>query len=123
MVMGFITFPQSTQNADGIQRIGLIHHDRLETTFQCFVLFKIFLVLFQGCSSNGAQFSPCQSRFQNVGSVHGTLCGTGTHQGVDLINEQHDLSVRSNHLLDHTLQPLLKLSAVFGACHQCPHVQ
>lgn len=47
----------------------------------------------------------------------------GADDGVDLINEEDDLAIRVGDLLDHGLQAVLKLAAVFGAGDQSAHVQ
>ena len=40
-----------------------------------------------------------------------------------LVNKEDDLPVRAFHLIQHALQPLFKLAAIFCACNQCAHIE
>ena len=88
----FIPLFQTSQNRDRAHFVGFIDHDDLEPTFESFVLFKIFLVFVERSSADRPQFSSCQSRFQNIGSIHGTFTLSGTNQRVNFINEENDIS-------------------------------
>ena len=57
LVVVFITFLQTAQNADGILHTWLVHHDSLESAFECLVLFEILLVFFQCGGSDGSDFA------------------------------------------------------------------
>ena len=118
-----VTLLQSAQDADGTQFIRLIHHHGLETAFQRLVFLEILLVFVEGGGTDGAQFASCQGRFQDVGGIHGTFASAGTHQRVDLVDEEDDASIALGHLVDDTLETLLKFTFVFGASHKCTHVE
>ena len=47
----------------------------------------------------------------------------GAHQGVELVDEENDLTLGAFHLLEHRLEPVLEFAAVLGAGHQRPHVE
>ncbi len=47
----------------------------------------------------------------------------GTHDGVQLVDEQDDPALRLAHLVQDGLQPLLKFAPVLGAGNQAAHVQ
>ena len=114
---------QSAQDADAAQHVGFIHHHCLETTLQCLILLKIFLILIQRGGPDGAQFATCQGRLQYVGRIHGSLALSSAHKGVYLVDEEDYLSVRADHFIDDRLQPFLKLAFVLGTSHQCSHVE
>ena len=119
----FIAFLQTTKDRDGADFIGLINHHGLETTFQGFVLFEIFLIFVEGGSTDAAQFASCQCRFQDVGCIHGTLALAGTNERMNLVDEEDDTSVRSCHLINNAFQAFLELALVFRTSHQCTHIQ
>ena len=48
LVVVFVAFLQSAQDADGRGHVGLVDHHALESAFQRLVLFKVFLVLVEG---------------------------------------------------------------------------
>ncbi len=61
--------------------------------------------------------------FRMFGGIHGALATAGTYQGVNLVDEEDNLSVGVGHLLDDALQTLLEFALVFGTSHQCAHVE
>jgi hypothetical protein len=52
-----------------------------------------------------------QHRLEDARGVDGALGGTGTDQGVDLVDEQDDVAAGAD-LLEHLLQALLEVTAV-----------
>ena len=58
-----------------------------------------------------------------VAGVHGALGLTRPHDGVQLIDEQDDPALGLLHLVEDSLQPLLKLAPVLGSGHQTAHIQ
>ncbi len=119
----FVAFFQPTQNADGTQLVGLIHHHRLETALQGLVFLEVFLVFVQRGGTDGPQFAARQCRFQYVGRVHGALASSGSHQGVNLVDEHDDAPLTARHLVDDALEPLLKFALVLRTGHQRAHVE
>jgi len=123
LVVVFIPFFQASQDGDGIHLIGLVDHHRLETTFQCLVFLKIFLVLVECRGSDGSEFAAGQRGLENVGGIHRSLSAAGTHEGVYLVDEQYDVAFGVCHLFDDALEPFLKLTLVFRSGHQGTHVE
>ena len=121
--MGLIAFFQPPQNGYGIHGVGLVHHHDLEAALQCLVLLEVFLVFLQRGRPDGTEFAPGQGRFQDVGCIHGPFGGPCTHEGMDLVDEKHDLAVGVDHLLHHAFEALFELSLVFGACDEGTHVE
>ena len=60
---------------------------------------------------------------QDVARIHGALGGAGTHDEVQLVDEQDDLAVGLLDLLEHRLQAVLELAAVLGAGDERAHVE
>ena len=60
----FIAFLQTSEDCDGVFHRRLIDQHRLETPFQCRILFNILPVFIQCCSANAVQFATGQHRFQ-----------------------------------------------------------
>ena len=122
-VVLLVALLQSSQDADAGRHIGLVHLYRLETALQSLVLLEILLVLVQRGGTNAAQFATSQCRLQNVGGIHGTLCLSGTHEGVYLVYKEDYLALALCHLGDDTLQTFLELALVLGTGNESAHVQ
>ena len=119
----FIAFLQTTQNGDGILHSGLIHHDRLEPTFQSGILFDVLTVLVEGGGADAVQFTTGQHGLEEVACVHGALGLAGAHNGVQLIDEENDLAFTLLDFLEHCLESFLKFAPELGASHQRTHIQ
>jgi hypothetical protein len=69
------------------------------------------------------QLAPCQGGFEHVARVHRALGLTGTHHGVQLVDEQDDSAFLLRQVAEHRLEPLLELAAVFRPGDERAHVQ
>ena len=114
---------QTAQDGDGILHGRFIHLHRLEPALQCGVFFDILAVLVQRGRADAVQFAARQHGLEQVACVHSAVGLTGTHDGVQLIDEEDDLALTLLHLVQHALQALLKLAAVLCTGHQSAHVQ
>ena len=123
LVVVLVAFLQSSQDRDGRELIRLIHHHRLESALQGFVLLEVLLILVERCCTDGAQFSTCQGRFQDVGSVHRSLTTTGTYQCVNLVDKEDDAPFGLRHLVDDALQSLLELTLILRTSYQRAHIE
>ena len=119
----FIAVFQSTQNWNRIFYRRLLYHYRLETTFQSCIFFNIHTVLIQCCSTDTVQLTTSQHRFQHIACIQSAICLTGTNNGMQLINEQNDLSIAVLHIIQYGFQTFLKFTSVFCAGYQCTHIQ
>ena len=97
----FIPLFQTSQNRDRAHFVGFVDHDDLEPTFESFVLFKIFLIFVERGSADRSQFSSCQSRFQNIGSIHCSIAFTGSYQRVYLVDKEDNFSLALNDFVDY----------------------
>ncbi len=118
-----IALLQSTEDRNRTQLIRLVHHNSLETTLQSLILLKILLVFIERGSTDSPQFATCQSRFQDIGRIHGALSASGTHQRVNLVDKEDNPAVALGNLVDNALQALLKLALVFCTGNQRTHIQ
>ena len=69
------------------------------------------------------QLAARQHRLQHLRRVHGAFGRAGADDGVELVDEQHDLPLGFGDLLEHRLQPLLELAAILGAGDERAHVE
>ena len=88
-----IALLQATENGDGVLHRGLIDHDGLETALQSGIFFNILPVFVQGRCADAVQLAPGQHRLQEVAGIHAALGLAGTHNGVQLIDEQQNFAL------------------------------
>ncbi len=121
--MGLVALLEPAQDADGVLDAGLIDKDRLETSLQRGVLLDVLAVLVQRGGADGVQLATRQHGLEHVGGVHAALGRARADQRVHLVDEEDDLPLGLGDLLEHGLEPLLKLAAILGPGHQRTDVQ
>ena len=122
-VMNLVALAQASQDADRVLDRRLADHHGLEAPFQRRVLLDVLPVFVERRGADGVQLAAGEHRLQHVGGVHRPFRRAGPDHGVELVDEQDDLSLRVGDLLQHRLQPLLELAAVLGAGDQRSHVE
>ena len=123
-MVALIALLDATQDRYRARLVGFVHDDRLESALQRLVLLEVLLIFIQRGGTDRAQLATRERRLQDVGRVHGTRAiGTGTHEGVYLIDEEDALASRLDDVVDHPLEALLKLTLILGTCHQRTHVE
>ena len=122
VVVVLVTGTQALQDLDGLGDGRLVHLNRLETTFQSRVLLDVLAVLVGGSGTNGLELATGQHRLQHVGGTQCAVGRAGAHDGVNLVDEQHDVAT-SLDFLQHLLQTLLEITTVAGAGHHGTEVQ
>ena len=122
-VVDLVLLLDATQDGDGVLHRGLVDHDRLETPGKSRILLDVLAVLVERRGTDGMQLATGKGGLQDVGGIHGAAGGAGAHDGVQLIDEQDDVAASRRDLLEHGLQAVLELAAVFGACHHGAHVE
>ena len=85
--------------------------DRLEPALERGVLLEVLAVLVEGGRADGLQLAAGQHRLEDGGRVDRALGRAGADEGVDLVDEQHDVAAGAD-LLEDLLQPLLEVTAV-----------
>ncbi len=121
-VVRLVAVAQALQDLDGVRHRGLLHLDGLEAALEGGVLFEVLAVLVERGGADGLQLAARQHRLEDRGGVDGALGRAGAHQGVQLVDEQHDVAARAD-LLEHLLQALLEVAAVPAPGHQRTEVE
>ena len=122
-MMLLVLLLKATQNGNSILNGGFGDQHGLETTGKRRVFLDIFTVLIQGCCTNGTQLAAGKCGLQNVACIHGAFGGTGTHNGMQLVNEEDDTTVGLADFLYDALETILKFAAIFCTRHQRGHVK
>ncbi len=102
--------------------VGLLHLDRLEPPFEGRVLLEVLAVLVDGGGADGLQLATGEHGLEDRGRVDGSLGGTGTHQRVELVDEQHDVPAGAD-LLQDLLEALFEVTAVPAARDQGAEIE
>ena len=102
-----------------------LYHNFLKTTLQRTVFLYILTIFIKSSGTYTLNLTTGKSRFQHIGSIHGTRRRTGPHNGMYFINEQNYIRILLQFIENRT-NTLFKLSTIFSAgnnrCHiQCYH--
>ena len=87
-------------------------------SFSIYLRYSSSVVAPMQCSSPRAS-----DGLQQIAGVHRALGFAGADERVHLVDEQDDVARRLLDLVEHALQPLLELAAIFGAGDQRPEVE
>ena len=117
-MVNLVALLQSPQDRNRVLNGGLVHQHLLEAAFQGGILLDVLPMFIQGGGADAAQLTPGQHRFEQVAGIHGSSARSGPHHGVDLVDEQNNLSLRGGDLLEHGLQAFLEFTPVFGSRDQ-----
>ena len=101
----------------------LVDEHRLEAPRQRRVLLDVLAVFVERGGADAMQLAARQRGLEQVGGVHRAVGLAGADERVHLVDEQDDAAVRRRHLLQHGLEPLLELAAIFRAGDQRAHVE
>ena len=88
----------------------------LEAPFQGAVLLDRLAVLGWGCCANALDLAARQCRFKDVRGVERTFRRSGTHQCVQLVDENNRVWIIDK-LFHDSFQALIKLTAIFRSSH------
>ena len=114
---------EPAQDGDGVLHAGLGHHHRLEAALERGVLFDVLAVLVERGRADAVQLAAGEHGLEQVARVHGALGLARADDGVQLVDEQDDPPLGRPDLVEHGLEPLLKLAAELRPRHQRAHVQ
>ena len=114
---------QAAQDRDGVLDRRLGDEDRLEPPRQRRVLFDMLAILIERGRADAMQFAARQRGFQQIGRIHRAVGLAGADQRVHLVDEQDDAAFGRGDFLQHGLQPLLELAAVFRARDQRAEIE
>ena len=121
--MIFVARLQAFQDVNRVRDTRFVDIDLLETPHQGAVLFEELSIFLIGGRADAAHGSGCQSRFQQIRSVHSaTRRGAGTDDSVNFINEENRTFIVFD-LFHHLLQAFFKIAAIACAGQKCSHIQ
>ena len=95
----------------------LIDRYRLEPALQSRILFDVAAVLIKGGGADDLDLAPGQRRLEDIGGIHRAFRIAGSHQVVDLINEENHIA-RLLDIFHQALDPAFELAPELGTCHQ-----
>ena len=117
-----VAVAQALEDLDGVRHRRLAHLDRLEAALERGVLLEVLAVLVERGGADRLQLAAGQHRLEDGRGVDRALGGTGTDEGVDLVDEHDDVAAGAD-LLEHLLQALLEVTAVAAAGDQRAEVE
>ena len=116
-VMLFILVLDVRQDLDRFIDGGRIHHDLLEPAVERTVLFDVLAVFVQRCGSDALELPARERRLKHVRRIEGTRRSPRADDGMQLVNEEDDVSGFLQFVHDR-FHPLLELPTVFCACNE-----
>jgi hypothetical protein len=114
IVVDLVLGTEPLENQDGVLDVGLLDLDGLEAALEGGVLLDVLAVLVHRRRPDALELAAGKSGLDDVGGVHGALCGAGSHNGVELVDEENDV-LGAPDLVHDGLDALLELAAVLGA--------
>ena len=91
--MHFVALFQSAQDGNGVFHGGLVDQYLLETALEGWILLDVLAMFIEGGGTDAPQFAPGQHWFEQVAGIHGAAGRSGTHHGVNFVDEEHDASI------------------------------
>src|SRR5690606_3573611 len=114
LVEGLVVVAQTLQEVDRVRQRRLRDLVRLEAALVRRVLLEVLAVLVERRRADRLQLAAGEQRLQAVRGVDRALGGTGTHERVDLVDEDDDVAARAD-LLRDLLEALFEVAAVAGS--------
>ena len=112
----------AVQDLDGLGEARLVDEHRLETTLERGVLLDVLAVLVERGCADALNLTARERGLENVRGIDGAFGGARTDQGVQLVDEEDDLTRRAD-LVEDLLQALLEFAAVLRAGDERAHVE
>ena len=113
LVVRLVAVAQPLQDVDRVGKARLGDLDRLEAALERGILLEVLAVLVERRGADRLQLAAGEERLEDRGRVDRALGGARTHEGVDLVDEDDDVTARAD-LFGDLLQALLEVTAVAG---------
>ena len=123
LVVRLVSVPETAQDRDGVLDRRFVDQNRLKAPFEGGVGLHVLAVFVERGGANGMQLAARQHGLEHIGGVHGAFGRAGADDGVQFVDEGHDLALGSGDFLQDRLQTLLELTAVLGAGQHGAEVQ
>ena len=117
-----VPFPEPLQDLDRFFPGGWIYDHRLEAPLQRAVLLDVLPVFVERGRTHALEFSARERRLQHVRCVNGSFGRARSDEGVQLVDEQHDVLVLRD-LVHYRLESLLELAAVLRSRDDRCHIE
>ena len=121
-VVALIIGRNALEDLQGVLDAGLVHRHRLEPALQGRILLDVLAVLGEGGGADDLDLAPAQGGLEDIGGVHGPFGVAGTHDIVDLVDDQDHVAQLAD-LVDEALHPGLELAPELGPRHQGGQIQ
>ena len=122
-MVDLILWLKTTENGDCILHARLLGIYRLEPSLKGLVRLDVFPVFVQSSGTDGMELTSSESWLDEVGGICASFRSSCSYYGVKFINEEYDLSFALGDLVDHSLEPFLKLSPELCSCNEGTHIQ
>src|SRR5262245_4990976 len=106
---------QAAQDGNRVLDRRLADEDLLEPPLKRRVLLDPLPELIERRGADHPELASGQHRLEHVARVHRALGGSGTDDGVQLVDERDDLTFALPDLVEHSLKALFELAPVLGA--------
>ena len=123
IVICFIFMLYPFEDGKGISNTRFFHIDLCKTAAQCLVFVKKVSELLIGRGTNTLEITPCQCRFEQIGSIHASAaCCPRSDHCMYLIDKKNRI-IHAAQFFNDSLKTFFKITAVFRSCDQRTHIQ
>src|ERR1700692_2675006 len=112
-MMNFVALFQAAKNGDGVFNVGLADENNLEAAFERGIFLDVFTVFVERGRANGAQFAASERRLEHIRGVDCAFSGSCTHQSVEFVDKENDLSRGIFDFFPDSLEAVFKFAAIF----------
>ena len=122
-VMSLVLLLQATEDRDRILDGRLGDEYRLEAPRQRSILLDMLAIFVERGRAHAMQFAARQGGLQEVRSVHCAIGLAGPDERMHFVNEQDNAAGGRGDLVEHGLEALLELAAIFRASNERAHIE
>ena len=122
MMVLLIAFLHIVEYLKGLLGSRRLYYYFLKTALQGTVLLYRIAVFIKGSGTDTLYHASCQGWFQDVGSIHASLCIACSHNGMNLVDKDDDVG-RFLQLTDESLDTVFELPTKLGSCHHGSHIE
>ncbi len=121
--MDLVLFLQAAKDRDGVFHRRLVDQHFLEAALERRILLDVLAIFVERSGADAVKLTASERGLQHVAGVHGAFGFAGAHHGVQLVDEQDDLTFLFGEIVEHALEAFLELTAELGTGDQCAHVE
>ncbi len=123
LVVGLVPGPQGVQHLDGGLRIRLLDEDGLEAALEGGILFDALAVLLLCSGADALELSPPKRGLHHVPGVERSLRRASADDGVNLVDEEDDLTGGLPDLVHDCLEALFELAPELRTGDHRAHIE